>query len=102
MRPSTIFLPFQKLRFGGRQSNVSMTIVVFISCQFHGHVRSSLDQRQQAVPAAMFVVCVRMCWPRVVLRTTILVRAVLRLLQFTSLWRSRLLNTGAGIIAQLL
>ena len=34
----------QKLSFGGRQSNVSMTIVLFISCQFHGHVRSSLDQ----------------------------------------------------------
>ena len=32
------------LSFGGRQSNVSMTIVVFISCQFHSHVRSSLDQ----------------------------------------------------------
>ena len=30
--------------FGGRQSNVSMTMVVFISCQFHGDVRSSLDQ----------------------------------------------------------
>ena len=30
--------------FGGRQPNASMTIVVFISCQFHGHVRSSLDQ----------------------------------------------------------
>ena len=25
-RPPTIFFPFQKLRFGGRQSNVSMTI----------------------------------------------------------------------------
>ena len=25
-RPSTIFFPFQKVRFGGRQSNVSMTI----------------------------------------------------------------------------
>ena len=32
------------LSFGGRQSNVSMTIVVFVSCQFHGDVRSSLDQ----------------------------------------------------------
>ena len=38
------FFSFQKLSFGGRQSNVSMTIVVFISCQFHGDVRSSLDQ----------------------------------------------------------
>ena len=36
--------PFEKLSFGGRQSNVSMTIVVFISSQFHSHVRSSLDQ----------------------------------------------------------
>ena len=43
-RPTTIFFPFHKLSFGGRQSNVSMTIVVFISCQFHGVVRSSLDQ----------------------------------------------------------
>ena len=42
-RPSTTFYPFQKLSFGGRLSNVSMTIVVFISCQFHSHVRSSLD-----------------------------------------------------------
>ena len=42
--PFNDFLPLQKLSFGGRQSNVSMTIVVFISsCQFHGHVRSSLD-----------------------------------------------------------
>ena len=30
-RPSAIFFPFQKLSFGGRQSNVSMTIVMFIS-----------------------------------------------------------------------
>ena len=37
-----------------------------------------------------------MCGPRVVLRTAILVRAVLKLLQFTSLWRSRLPNTGGG------
>ena len=44
----------------------------------------------------VFCICVRMCWPRVVLRTAILVRAVLKLLQFTSLWRSRLPNTGAG------
>ena len=42
--PFNDFLPFQKLSIGGRQSNVSMTIVVFISCQFHSHVRSSLDQ----------------------------------------------------------
>ena len=42
--PFNDFFPFQKLSFGGRQSNVSMTIVVFISCQFHGHVRLSLDQ----------------------------------------------------------
>ena len=40
--PFNDLFPFQKLSFGGRQSNVSMTIVVFISCQFHGHVRSSL------------------------------------------------------------
>ena len=40
--PFNDFFPFQKLSFGGRQSNVSMTIVVFISCQFHGHVRPSL------------------------------------------------------------
>ena len=33
-------------KFGGRQSNVSMTTVVFISWQFHGHVQSSLDQVQ--------------------------------------------------------
>ena len=32
------------LSFGGRQSNVSMKIVVFISCQFHSHFRLSLDQ----------------------------------------------------------
>ena len=38
------FFPISKTKFGGRQSNVSMTIVVFISCQFHGDVRSSLDQ----------------------------------------------------------
>ena len=38
------FFPFQNLSFGGCQSNVSMTIVVFISCQFRGHVRSSLSQ----------------------------------------------------------
>ena len=37
------FFTFEKLSFGGRQSNVSMTIVVFISCQFHSHVRSSFD-----------------------------------------------------------
>ena len=42
----------------------------------------------------VFCICVRMCGPRVVLRTAILVRAVLKLLQFTSLWRSRLPNTG--------
>ena len=42
--PFSDFFPFQKLSFGGRQSNVSMTIVVFISCHFHGNVRSSLDQ----------------------------------------------------------
>ena len=42
-RPSTIFFPFEKLSFGGRQSNVSMTIVVFISSPFHSHVRSSFD-----------------------------------------------------------
>ena len=42
--PSNDFFLFRKLRFGGRQSNVSMTIVVFISCQFHGDVRTSLDQ----------------------------------------------------------
>ena len=42
--PFNNFFSFQKLSFGGRQSNVSMTIVVFISCQFQGHVRSSLDQ----------------------------------------------------------
>ena len=34
---------FSILRFRGRQSNVSMTIVVFISRQFHSHVRSSLE-----------------------------------------------------------
>ena len=39
-----------------------------------------------------------MCWPRVVIRTAILVRAVLKLLQFTSLWRSRLFNTLADPI----
>ena len=39
------FFAISKTKFGGRQSNVSMTIFVFISsCQFHGHVRSSLDQ----------------------------------------------------------
>ena len=43
-RPSTIFFSFEKLSFSGRQSNVSMTIVVFISCQCHSHVRLSLDQ----------------------------------------------------------
>lgn len=37
-------LPLQKLSSGGRQSNVSMTIVMFFSCQFHSHVWSSLDQ----------------------------------------------------------
>ena len=42
--PFNDFFPFQKLSFGGRQSNVSMAIVVFISCHFHGDVRSSLDQ----------------------------------------------------------
>ena len=42
--PFNDFFGIQKLSFGGRQSNVSMTIVLFISCQFHGHVRSSLDQ----------------------------------------------------------
>ena len=42
--PFNDFFPFQKLSFGGRQSNVSMTIVVFILCHFHGDVRSSLDQ----------------------------------------------------------
>ena len=42
--PFEDFFPLQKLSFGGRQSNVSMTMVVFISCQFHGDVRSSLDQ----------------------------------------------------------
>ena len=42
--PFDDFFPFQKLSFGGRQSNVSMTMVVFISCQFHGDVRSSWDQ----------------------------------------------------------
>ena len=42
--PLNDFFPFEKLSFGGRQSNVSMTIVAFISCQFHSHVRSSLDQ----------------------------------------------------------
>ena len=36
--PFNDFFPFQKLSFGGRQSNVSMTIVVFISWQFHGHL----------------------------------------------------------------
>ena len=36
--PFNNFFPFQKLSFGGRQSNVSMTIVVFISWQFHGHL----------------------------------------------------------------
>ena len=36
-----------------------------------------------------------MCWPHVVLQTAILVGAVLKLLQFTLLWRSCLLNTGA-------
>ena len=35
-----------------------------------------------------------MCWPHAVLQLAILVRAVLKLLQFTSLWRSRLPNTG--------
>ena len=44
--PYNDFLPFQKLS-GVRQSNVSMTIVVFISCQFHGDVRSSLDHSLQ-------------------------------------------------------
>ena len=34
--PSMTFFSFQKLSFGGRQSNVSMTIVVFILCHFHG------------------------------------------------------------------
>ena len=42
--PFNDFFPFQKLSIGGRQSNVSMTIVVFISCQSHSHVRSPLDQ----------------------------------------------------------
>ena len=42
--PCNDLFPFQKLSFGGRQSNVSMTIVVFISCQFHSDVRSSLYQ----------------------------------------------------------
>ena len=42
-----------------------------------------------------------MCWPRVVLRTAILVRDGLKLLQFTSLWRSRLPNTGGGIFSTL-
>ena len=37
------FFPISKT-FGERQSNVSMTIVMFILGQFHGHVRSSLDQ----------------------------------------------------------
>ena len=32
--PLNDFFPFQKLSFGGRQSNVSMKIVVFISSQF--------------------------------------------------------------------
>ena len=36
------FFPHFK-SFGGRQSNVSMTIVMLILCQFHGDVRSSLD-----------------------------------------------------------
>ena len=35
------------------------------------------------------------------LRTAILVRAVLKLLQFTSLWRSRLLNTGGVFFSNL-
>ena len=53
------FLPFQKLSFGGRQSNVSMTIVVFISCQFQDHVRSSLDQECQEKSLSYYdkVVC---------------------------------------------
>ena len=38
------FSHFKKLSFGGCQSNVSMTMVVFISCHFHGDVRWSLDQ----------------------------------------------------------
>ena len=42
--PLNNFFPFEKLSFGGRQSNVSMTIVMFISCQFHSHIQSSLDQ----------------------------------------------------------
>ena len=42
-----------------------------------------------------------MCGPRVVLRTAILVRAVLKLLQFTSLWRSRLPNTGASSLTKI-
>ena len=42
--PFDDFFPFQNLSFGGRQSNVSMTMFVLISCQFHGDVRSSLDQ----------------------------------------------------------
>ena len=54
---------------------------------------NSFVHRQQAVPAAMFVVyacaCVGLvlCYGR-----PIFVRAVLKLLQFTSLWRSRLLT----------
>ena len=47
-RPSTIFSPFQVSSFGGCQSNVSMTEIVFILCQFHCDVRSSLDQVDQA------------------------------------------------------
>ena len=48
---------FQKLSFGGRQSNVSMTIAVFISCQFHGDVRSSLDREKSLSYYDRGVIC---------------------------------------------
>ena len=47
--PLNDFFSFEKLCFGGRQSKVSMTIVVFISCQFHSHVRSLFDQVQSLI-----------------------------------------------------